>query len=40
MKNDEYLANFEAYAKKYNVVASKKVRKMLLSENEEREKED
>ena len=40
MKNDEYLANFEAYAKKYNVVASKKVRKMLLAENEEREKED
>ena len=40
MKNDEYLANFEAYARKYNVVASKKVRKMLLAENEEREKED
>lgn len=40
MKNDEYLANFEEYAKKYNVVASKKVRKMLLAENEEREKED
>lgn len=39
MKNDEYLADFEEYARKYNIVSSKKERKKLLAEKELAEKE-